>query len=103
MAHFSKELGSIYSFSEFLYLFLQFDIEEKGLPPNTTAVVNLAGQNVLDPTRRWTEGFEQNVWNSRVRTTAILNKAIRKAKNKPQAFVTISGVGTHFKLEHYVT
>lgn len=32
------------------------ELDEKGLPDNTYAVVNLAGQNVLDPTRRWTPG-----------------------------------------------
>lgn len=32
------------------------ELNEKGLPENTAAVVNVAGQNVLDPTRRWTPG-----------------------------------------------
>jgi uncharacterized protein len=27
------------------------DLEKNGIPQNTTACVNLAGQNVLDPTR----------------------------------------------------
>ena len=43
-----------------------------GFPENTTAVVNVAGQNILDPTRRWTEGFKQNVWASRVNTTKYI-------------------------------
>lgn len=31
-------------------------LEQYGLPDGITAVINVAGQNVLDPTRRWTPG-----------------------------------------------
>ncbi|KAF5279093.1 hypothetical protein FQA39_LY05771 [Lamprigera yunnana] len=72
-----------------------YDLEKRGLPDNTHAVVNLAGQNVLDPTKRWTTGFKQNVWNSRVRTTATLTEVILAAKERPKAYVTISGVGVY--------
>lgn len=68
------------------------DLEKDGLPDGTSAVVNLAGQNVLDPTRRWTPGFKQNVWNSRINTTAACARAIERATVKPRAFVSISGV-----------
>ncbi|XP_053678343.1 epimerase family protein SDR39U1 [Anopheles nili] len=71
-------------------------LEKDGLPSGTTAVVNLAGQNVLDPTRRWTPGFKQNVWNSRINTTAACARAIEKATVKPCVFVNISGVS------HYI-
>lgn len=71
------------------------DLGKNGLPENVTAVVNLAGQNVLDPSRRWTPGFKQNVWNSRVNTTAALVKSIVEAKNKPKVFVNISGVSLY--------
>lgn len=37
------------------------DLDKLGLPEKTSAVVNLAGQNVLDPARRWSAGFKQNV------------------------------------------
>ncbi|XP_043263966.1 epimerase family protein SDR39U1 isoform X2 [Colletes gigas] len=66
------------------------DLECYGLPANTTAVINVAGQNVLDPKQRWTEGFKQNVLNSRVRTTEFLAKAI--INTKAHVFLTISGV-----------
>ncbi|XP_017885628.1 epimerase family protein SDR39U1 [Ceratina calcarata] len=66
------------------------DLECYGLPDNTTAVINVAGQNILDPKQRWSEGFKQNVINSRVKTTQSLAKAIINTKAK--AFVTISGV-----------
>ncbi|KAF3423449.1 hypothetical protein E2986_05875 [Frieseomelitta varia] len=66
------------------------DLECYGLPENTTAVINVAGQNILDPKQRWSEGFKQNVINSRVETTKSLAKAI--TCTKANAFVTISGV-----------
>lgn len=71
------------------------DLEKNGLPPYTHAVVNLAGQNVLDPTRRWTAGFSQNVWNSRINTTTAIVNAITKANVKPKCFINISGVSLY--------
>lgn len=71
------------------------ELNEKGLPDDTYAAINVAGQNVLDPTRRWTSGFQQNVWNSRVNTTATFVRAITNAKIKPNVFVSISGVSLY--------
>lgn len=71
------------------------ELEEKGLPENTLAAVNVAGQNVLDPARRWTPGFQQNVWTSRINTTTAIGKAIVNAKNKPKVFVNVSGVSLY--------
>lgn len=71
------------------------DVQNMGLPAGTTAVVNLAGQNVLDLKQRWTAGFKQNVWNSRVNTTAALAKAVTEAVKKPDVFISISGVGIY--------
>lgn len=53
-----------------------------------------SGQNLFDITRRWTPGFKQNVWASRVNTTTGLATAIKKAKEKPDVFISLSGVGT---------
>lgn len=55
----------------------------------------MAGQNVLDPTRSWTAGFKQNVFNSRVNTTALLARAIENAPTKPEVFITICGVSLY--------
>ncbi|XP_044270343.1 epimerase family protein SDR39U1 [Tribolium madens] len=71
------------------------DLNRVGLPEGTTAVINLAGQNVLDMKQRWNAGFKQNVFNSRINTTLSLAKAISNAQNKPSVFVTISGVGIY--------
>ncbi|XP_067012922.2 epimerase family protein SDR39U1 isoform X2 [Anabrus simplex] len=71
------------------------DIECSGIPENTTAVVNLAGQNILDPSRRWTPGFKQNVRSSRINTTCALAQAIIRTTQRPKVFVSISGVGIY--------
>ncbi|XP_014216065.1 epimerase family protein SDR39U1 [Copidosoma floridanum] len=66
------------------------ELEINGLPKDTTAVINVAGQNILDFTQRWTPGFKQNVYNSRVKTTKQLAEAISNSDVK--TFITISGV-----------
>ena len=37
------------------------ELEKSGLPHGTKAVVNVAGQNVLDPLSPWTAKFQQLV------------------------------------------
>ncbi|CAO1438855.1 unnamed protein product [Diamesa tonsa] len=71
------------------------ELERFGLPQDTTAVVNVAGQNVLDPARRWTPGFQQNVWNSRINSSKSIVKAIQGADIKPDVFVNVSGVSLY--------
>jgi len=71
------------------------ELNAKGLPKGTVAVVNLAGQNVMDFKQRWSPGFKQNVFNSRINTTASLAKAISNALVRPKAFVSMSGVGAY--------
>jgi uncharacterized protein (TIGR01777 family) len=69
------------------------DIENNGLPKGTEIVINVAGQNVLDPTKGWSAGFKQNVVASRINTTRTLATAITKAAKPPKVFTSISGVG----------
>ena len=69
------------------------DLERNGLPKNTTAVVSLAGQNILDLSRKWTPGFQQTVRASRILSTYSLVKAIERSDQKPHVFVSTSGVG----------
>ncbi|KAK6632603.1 hypothetical protein RUM43_013371 [Polyplax serrata] len=71
------------------------ELTTTGIPPRTKAVVSLAGQNVLDPTKRWTPGFKQNVWASRVDTTTTLAQVSMKSDIKPDVFLSISGVGVY--------
>uniref|UniRef100_A0A1A9VD18 DUF1731 domain-containing protein n=1 Tax=Glossina austeni TaxID=7395 RepID=A0A1A9VD18_GLOAU len=70
-------------------------LQKKGLPSGVTSVVNLAGENVLNPLHAWTEGLKQNVWNSRINTSANMVKAIQKSNNV-KVYINIIGV-SHYK------
>ena len=69
------------------------DLATQGLPKDTTAVISLAGQNILDRKRKWNDGFKQTVKASRINTTRALAQAIEKAPIKPKVFISTSGVG----------
>lgn len=55
--------------------------------------MNVAGENVLNPIRRFNEAFKNEIFDSRIKTTSLLANAIRDAKTKPEAFICMSGVG----------
>lgn len=76
------------------------DLSRSGLPP-CDAAVNLAGENVLNPLRRWSEPFRQEVVASRVETTKILAKAIEEAERPPRAWVLVTGVG-YYRPSHSI-
>ncbi|XP_074782647.1 epimerase family protein SDR39U1 isoform X4 [Athene noctua] len=67
-------------------------LSHSGLPL-CDAVVNLAGENVLNPFRRWGDAFCREVISSRVETTKTLAKAIADAEQPPRAWVVVTGVG----------
>ncbi|XP_041031379.1 epimerase family protein SDR39U1, partial [Carcharodon carcharias] len=64
----------------------------RGLPP-CDAVVNLAGENVLNPFRRWNRKFKDEVFSSRVDTTRTLARAIVETRTPPQVWLLVSAVG----------
>ncbi len=66
------------------------DIKEHGLP-ECDAVVNLAGQHILDLSRRWNDDYKNEVIRSRVETTETLVKAINDSPNPPAVFVSTAG------------
>ncbi|XP_032567000.1 epimerase family protein SDR39U1 isoform X1 [Chiroxiphia lanceolata] len=68
------------------------ELSRTGLPL-CDAVVNLAGENVLNPFRRWGDAFCREVISSRVETTKTLAKAIVDAEQPPRAWVLVTGVG----------
>ncbi|XP_073166228.1 epimerase family protein SDR39U1 isoform X3 [Lepidochelys kempii] len=68
------------------------ELARSGLPP-CDAAVNLAGENVLNPLRRWDDPFRRVVVTSRVATTKTLAKAIAEAERPPRAWVLVTGVG----------
>lgn len=61
-----------------------------GLPP-CDAVVNLAGQHILDVRRRWTAAYRDEVIQSRVKTTETLVAAINRMATPPEVFVSTAG------------
>lgn len=69
------------------------DVEKSGLPDKCDAVVNLAGENLMNPLRRWNASFRADLESSRVHTNKLLAKAIISASKKPEVFVTSSAVG----------
>jgi len=71
------------------------ELADEGIPTGTKAVINLAGQNVLDPFSRWSPAFKELCRSSRIETTKELASAVRRAgpASKPRVFVSVSGVG----------
>lgn len=65
-------------------------LERDGLPP-CDAVVNLAGQHILDVRRRWNDAYRDEVVRSRVETTRKLVRAINESAAPPEVFVSTAG------------
>ncbi len=57
------------------------------------AVINLAGERIVDPWHRWTPARKQRLIASRVDTTRQVVAAVRAAATKPQVLVSGSAVG----------
>ncbi|XP_006903317.1 PREDICTED: epimerase family protein SDR39U1 [Elephantulus edwardii] len=67
------------------------ELASSGLPP-CDAAVNLAGQNILNPLRRWNEAFQKEVLDSRLETTQMLATTISKAPQPPKTWILVTGV-----------
>jgi len=67
-------------------------LASEGLPSGTKAAVNLAGANILDPTKRWAS-YSTVVRESRLKTTRAFVDAIQSTSSKPDVFVSASAVG----------
>ena len=83
------------------------DVRFQGLPEGTIAVVNLAGQNMLEPLKRWTPAFKELVRESRIQTARSLHDAIvnrhKAGMEVPDVFVQITGVGIYPPGDNNVT
>lgn len=66
------------------------DLATSGLPV-CDAVVNLAGQHILDVRRRWNAAYRDEVIRSRVETTRQLVKALNESASPPEVFVSTAG------------
>uniref|UniRef100_A0A2S2P647 Epimerase family protein SDR39U1 n=1 Tax=Schizaphis graminum TaxID=13262 RepID=A0A2S2P647_SCHGA len=71
-------------------------IKKNEIPLDTVAVINAAGEPILEPTRFWTSKFKKSVWDSRVMTNQYLVDAINNMNTpKPKLFISFSGVGIY--------
>ncbi len=57
------------------------------------AVINLAGERIVDPPKRWTSTRKKRLRDSRVSTTANIAEGIRKAETPPSLFLSGSAIG----------
>jgi len=57
------------------------------------AVINLAGQGIGD--QRWTDAVKQQLRDSRLITTADLVEYLKRAKQKPEVFISGSAIGVY--------
>ena len=65
-------------------------LEHDGLP-DCDAVINFAGQHILDMSRRWTDDYREEVIQSRIQTTKIIVEAINKKSPIPEVFISTAG------------
>ena len=65
-------------------------LRQVGLP-SCDGVVNLAGMHILDPTRRWSAAYREEVIASRVDTTRTLVAAINASPKPPSVFLSTAG------------
>lgn len=66
------------------------DVERGAIPP-CDAVINLAGQHILDVRRRWNDAYRAEVLRSRVDTTRALVSALNAMPQPPKVFVSTAG------------
>ncbi|HJR68853.1 MAG TPA: TIGR01777 family oxidoreductase [Gammaproteobacteria bacterium] len=64
---------------------------ERGAIPACDAVINLAGQHILDVRRRWNDAYREEVLRSRVDTTRALVRALNEMAHPPAVFVSTAG------------
>ena len=57
------------------------------------AVVNLAGERIIDPKRRWTLARKRLLKQSRIESTRNLVGAMRDARHPPRVFLSSSAIG----------
>lgn len=66
------------------------ELAKTGLPA-CDAVVNLAGQHILNLTRRWNAAYRDEVISSRVETTKLLVNALNHSRHPPEVFISTAG------------
>ncbi|MBK8984006.1 MAG: TIGR01777 family protein [Ignavibacteria bacterium] len=73
-----------------------------GLLNETDCIINLAGENISG--KRWNNKFKEKIYSSRINMTQLLSESIRFSKNKPECFISASGIGIYgFRGEEILT
>ena len=67
--------------------------EWQQLLSGVNAVINLAGERIIDPPRRWTAARKRRLRESRLSTTSNVADAIRRAQSPPSHFLSGSAIG----------
>ena len=62
------------------------------------AIINLAGAPII---QRWTAGYKQVLYDSRIRVTEQLVKACAHLEEKPDLFISTSAIGLYADQEHH--
>jgi uncharacterized protein (TIGR01777 family) len=70
---------------------ITWDDVERGAIPACDAVINLAGQHILDLRRVWNDDYRREVLESRLRTTRALVNALNAMPEPPAVFVSTAG------------
>jgi len=70
---------------------ITWDQVKAGELPACDAVINLAGQHILDMRRRWTPKYRDEVIASRVETTEVLVAVLNTMPSPPNVFVSTAG------------
>lgn len=69
-----------------------FQKDEKALADriaNAEGIIHLAGAPII---KRWTEEHKKRIYHSRIDTTRLLAKAIKRNKERPRVFISTSGI-----------
>jgi uncharacterized protein len=70
--------------------FIGWDDQLASVMNETDVVINLAGKNLFG--LRWTDAVKKELVDSRVDTTRTLVEAMKKADDKPDVFISASGI-----------
>ncbi|XP_037537827.1 epimerase family protein SDR39U1 [Nematolebias whitei] len=70
------------------------ELESGGLP-QCDSVVNLAGENLMNPLRWWNESYKKDLFSSRVDTTKALSRVIAESSSPPHSWVLVSGLACY--------
>lgn len=84
----SKKVNNV-KYSEFIYDENSF----LNLIEGNDIIINFSGASIAD--KRWNDTYKKVLYDSRVKTTSLISKAIALCKNKPHTFVSTSATGIY--------